>query len=273
MSLATLTSLRRSLYEWATRDGNQKFLRDDQEAQLRRVIKDPTRRAQANVSAWMLGTWHLGNGMLRVLDSDSEGFDEARIGQALRRASLLSRASLHTGPRRGNKAQLPFSLLHGAWSSLLGLAMHDPGAEPLYDFMVSLPDIAFNEHDNVAFFTRELLALRAGRRPNTSSRLGPFGDIILHWNGDQRLFGRALEDILDWHLKEVRGSGKSYADPACRIYPVEVIAIRHVREWLELPMPRVDHPLMHGPLVTTKPSMSWPQHDLVRMLERQTRSS
>lgn len=150
MSLTTVTTLRRSLHEWAHRAGNQKFLRDDQETLLRRVIKDPTRRTQAHVAAWMLGTWHLGNGMLRVLDSDAEGFDEARQGQALRRASLLARARhqnarTQTGPRRGAKARLPFSLLHGAWTSLLGLALHDPGAEPLYEFMQQLPDIAFTE--------------------------------------------------------------------------------------------------------------------------------
>jgi hypothetical protein len=272
MSLAKLTSLRRSLYEWATRAGNEKFLRDDQEVQLRRVIHEPTRRTQANVAAWMLGSWHLGNGMLRVMDGDSEGFDEARQGQSLRRASLLSRMSQQTGPRRGNQFRLPFSLLHGAWTSLLGLSLHDPGAEPLYAFMLSLPDIAFSEHDSVAFFVRELLALRAGRRPNMSSRLGPFEEVLLHWQGDERLLSRAMADLLDWHLQEARGAGKNYDDPACRIYPVEVIAIRHVREWLDLPMPRVDHALMHGNLAAMKPRTPWPNHELADVLTRQTRA-
>ena len=233
MSLATLTSLHRGLHEWATRAGNQKFLCDEQEAQLRRVLRDPTRRTQANVAAWMLGSWHLGNGMLRVLNGESEGFDEARQGQTLRRTALLARNSQYTGPRRGNKSRLPFSLLHGAWTSLLGLALHDPGAEPLYEFMMSLPDIAFSEKDSVAFFTR---------------------------------------DLLDWHLSEARSAGKSYDDPACRVFPVEIIAIQHVRQWVDLPMPRVDHPLMHTNLATMKPSLSWPQHELAAALERQLRS-
>lgn len=272
MSLATLTSLHRGLHEWANRDGNQKFLHDDQEAQLRRVLPDPNRRTQANVAAWMLGSWHLGNGMLRVLNGERAGFDEARQGQTLRRTSLLARKNHQTGPRRGKHARLPFSLMHGAWTSLLGLALHDPGAEPLYEFMMSLPDIAFTEHDSVAFFTRELLALRAGRRPNMSSRLGPFEEVMLHWKGDQRLLGRAMADLLDWHLTEARGAGKSFDDPACRIYPVEIIAIQNVREWTELPMPRVDHPLMHGNLANMKPSLSWPQHELAQAFARRTRS-
>ena len=272
MSLATVTTLRRSLHEWAHRAGNQKFLRDDQEAQLRRVIKEPRRRTQAHVAAWMLGTWHLGNGMLRVLDRDHEGFDEARRGQSLRRASLLARARHQTGPRRGSKVRLPFSLLHGAWTSLLGLSLHDPGAEPLYEFMLQLPDIAFSENDSVAFFVRELLALRAGRRPNISSRLGPFEEVMLRWNGDQRLLSRAMEDLLYWHMQEARGAGKSYDDPACRLYPVEVIAMQNVREWLELPPVRVDHPLMHGTLSQMTPQTAWPHHELANILERQTRA-
>ena len=137
MSLATITSLRRGLQEWAQRPGNVKFLRDDQEAQLRRGLSDPARRAQAQVAGWMLGTWHLGHGMHRLLDGDAAGFDEVRQGQALRRASLLARLAAPDGKRgrRGEKVRLPFSLQHGAWTALLGLALHDPGAERLYDWL------------------------------------------------------------------------------------------------------------------------------------------
>jgi len=275
MSLATVTTLRRTLHEWAHRAGNQKFLRDDQEAQLRRVLKDPNRRAQAHVAGWMLGTWHLGSGMLRVLEGDVAGFDEARQGQSLRRASLLARARHKSGPRRGTrgtKVWLPFSLLHGAWTSLLGLALHDPGAEPLYDFMRGLPDIAFSEKDSVAFFTRDLLRLRDGRRINMSTRLGPFEEVMQHFHSDERLFGRAMADLLDWHLQEARGTGKKFDDPGCRLYPVEAIAMSNVRDWLELPKVRIDHPLMHSNLGQMTPQTPWPSHELAAALERQARA-
>jgi hypothetical protein len=95
---------------------------------------------------------------------------------------------------------------------------------------------------------------------------------MLHWKGDERLLGRAMSDLLDWHLKEARGAGKNYEDPACRLYPVEIIAIQNVREWTELTMPRVDHPLMHSNLATTKPSLSWPSHEFATALERNTHS-
>lgn len=270
MSLATITSLRRSLQEWAQRPGNVKFLRDDQEAQLRRGLSEPSRRAQAHVAGWMLGTWHLGHGMHRVLDGDSAGFDEVRQGQTLRRASLLARAAAPVAQRgrRGEKVRLPFSLLHGAWTTLLGLALHDPGAEPLYEWLLGLPDIAFSEKDSLPFFTRELLALRAGRRVNRSSRLGDYEEILQHWGGDERLLGRALADALDRHLQQARGSGADFDDPACRLYPLEVLALQNVREWLELPTPKVDHPLMHGNLGKLRARSPWPQHDLARRLER-----
>lgn len=270
MSLATITSLHRGLQEWAQRPGNVKFLRDDQEAQLRRGLSDPARRAQAQVAGWMLGTWHLGHGMHRLLDGDAAGFDEVRQGQALRRASLLARLAAPDSKRgrRGEKVRLPFSLQHGAWTALLGLALHDPGAERLYDWLGELPDVAFSEKDSLPFFTRELLALRAGRRVNRSSRLGPYEEVLQHWSGDERLLARALVDALDWHLQQARGSGADFDDPSCRLYPLEVLALQNVRRWLELPAPKVDHPLMHGNLARLRPPTPWPQHELVRRLER-----
>ncbi|MFK7739577.1 MAG: hypothetical protein AB8H80_04570 [Planctomycetota bacterium] len=276
MSLAQITSLRRSLFEWANNAGNQKFLGVDQEAQLRRVLNDPDRRAQAHVAAWMLGTWHLGNGMLRVLDGEHEGFDQLREGQTLRRSALLARANApqanRGGARRGSKARLPFSLLHGAWTALLGLSLHDPGCEPLYDYLLGLPDIVFTEYDELPFFTRELLALRAGRRASITSRLGPFEDVLIQWHGDERLLQRALTDLLDVHVKQARGSGAIYDDPACRLYPLEVIAVQHVREWLELPVPKVDHPLMHHNLGKMRPRTPWPQSELGLRVERLARA-
>jgi|GEM_PF-3313932 len=270
MSLATITSLRRSLKEWAQRPGNIKFLRDDQEAQLRRGLTDPRRRPQAQVAGWMLGTWHLGNGMHRLLEGEANGFDEVRQGQTLRRASLLARAAAPTAQRgrRGEKVRLPFSLLHGSWTTLLGLALNDPGAEPLYGWLLALPDIAFSEKDSLPFFARELLALRAGRRINRSSRLGAYEEVMQHWSGDLRMLGRALGDALDWHLQQARGSGTDFDDPACRLYPLEVLALQNVREWLELPKPKIDHPLMHGNLGKMRPRSPWPQHQLARRLER-----
>ena len=79
---------------------------------------------------------------------------------------------------------------------------------------------------------------------------------------------RALADALDLHLQQARGTGADFDDPPCRLYPLEVLAVGAVRAWLELDMPKVDHPLMHGNLGKLRANSPWPQHDLARQLER-----
>lgn len=268
MSNATITSLARGLREWATRDGQRRFLHDEQLRQLQHALDTPGRRTQANVAAWMLGTYHLGHGFLRVFDGDAEGFDEARLGQSLRRASLLARMRGAAAPARGRRRKLPFSLLHGAWTVLLGLGLRDPDAEPLFELWLDLPDVMFGEQDTLPLFARELIALQRGRRVRVSSRLGPFQNVLQRFDGDPQQLARDLAELLDWHLAEARGGSSALDDPACRVYPFEVMAVRDVREWRELPMPRVEHPLMFTNLAQMEPRTPWPRDELVRRLMR-----
>lgn len=271
MSTAAITSLRRNLSEWAERAANQKFLNEDQEAQLRASLGDPRRRTQLQVAAWMLGTWHLGHGFVQVMDGNGVGFDEARQGQALRRCSLLLRDRHQQPLRRTSAASLPFSQLHGTLTALLGLCLHDPGAEELYDLLRRQPDNSFGEESCLPLFVRELLIMRAGERPNITPRLGPYQEVLMHWASDQRVFALRLADMLDLHLEQTSGAGATFNDPACQLYPVEMIAVRHVRDWLGLTTPKVDHPLMFTNLVTMVPDAPWPTHELVQRLERELR--
>ncbi len=272
MSLAAITSLRRNLSEWAERAANQKFLQRDQETQLRASLGDPRRRPQVHVAAWMLGTWHLGHGFVQVLNGNGRGFDEARQGQALRRCSLLLRERHQQPLRRTSGKHLPFSQMHGTLTALLGLALHDPGAEDLCDLLRRQPDSAFREGDELPLFARELLTLHAGERPNLTPRLGPYHEVLMHWTGDERLFAQKLVDLLDLHLEQTRGAGALFDDPPCQVYPVEVLAIRAVRDRIGLPTPKVDHPLMFTNLVTMVPDAPWPGHELVQRLERELRA-
>ncbi len=267
MTLAAITTLRRQMEEWAERAANRRFLHDDQRPRLQEGLGDPRRRAQVHVAAWMLGTWHLGHGLVRVLGGDGEGFDEARIGQALRRCSLLLRERREAAPRRGASA-LPYSHLHGTWTALLGLALGDPRAEELYDQLRHEPENAFADGEHLPLFTRELLTLRAGERPTVTTRLGPYHEVLMHWHGDGRLFAQHLASLLDVHLQQL-GSGEAFDDPPCRVYPVEVLAVRRVREELGLHVAKVDHPLMFTNLGTMAPSRTWPRDELVTRLERE----
>ena len=209
--------------------------------------------------------------MWRVLSGDVEGFDEARTGQALRRASLLSRLRHQPAPRRGPRSKLPFSHLHGAWTALLGLALDDVDAEPLYQALLELPDGSYRDGDELPLFVRELLALRAGRRPRITPRLGPFEDTVRLWQSDPQLLALRLVSVLDWHAQKARGSGAVFDDPACRLYPLEILAVRNVRQWLDLKMPKVDHPMMSTNLVTMIPRKPWPTCELANALQPRRR--
>jgi hypothetical protein len=267
MSLTTITSLRRGLSEWAERPANQAFLQRDQEAQLVASRGDARRRTQVHVAAWMLGTWHLGHGLWRVMEGDGDGFDAARQGQALRRCSLLLRERYQPAGSRG----LPFSVLQGALTALLALALHDPGAEPLLDRMRRLPDSAFGDDDHLALFVRELLTLRAGSRPTVTPRLGPYQEVLSHWNSESRVLAQRLADVLELHLERARAGKTPFDDPAARLYPFEALAICHVRDWLGLSTPKIEHPLMFTNLGQMRPGTPWPTHDQVQRLEHELR--
>ncbi|MBX3463518.1 MAG: hypothetical protein KF830_10120 [Planctomycetes bacterium] len=267
MSLAAITTLQRQLGEWADRDANQRFLQRDQEAQLEAALGDRRRRTQVHVAAWMLGTWHLGRGFHRVLAGEAAGFDEARCGQGLRRGSLRLRLA-HQAPDRGGQ---PFALPQAALTALLGLALGDPGVEPLLDHLRALPEAAFGADDGLPRFTRELLRLRAGERATVTGRLGPYEALLAHWSGDGRMFAQRIADLLDLQLAAAASSRAPFDDPGARLYPVVAAAIRQVREDLGLPTPKVDHPLLHTNLGTMRPIGPWPPHPLLRRLELELR--
>jgi hypothetical protein len=118
-------------------------------------------------------------------------------------------------------------------------------------------------------FVRELLALHAGQRPTLTPRLGPYHEALMHWHGEGRVFAQRLADLLDLHLEGTQGAGAPFDDMACKLYPVEALAVRAVRDWLELPTPKIDHPLMHTNLGQMQPTRPWPQDEFVQRLERE----
>ena len=261
-----ITSIARGLTEWAERPANARFLGEEQQAVLEAHGDGP----QAPVAAWMLGTWRLGHGFARVLRGEVRGFDEARVGQALRRCSLLLRDRTRQRDRR-QASDLPFSVPQLAMTALLGLALDDPGGEAVYDALAALPDRAFQGHDELALFARELVRLRSGQRGTIPPQLGEYRDVLLHWQGDDHVLALRLAAMLDRHLRGVDRKGSLFEDPSSRLYPVEAIAVQHVRNWLELATPKIDHALMFTNLATMRPKEEWPEDPLVRRLERRTR--
>jgi len=262
-----ITSLARALLAWTERPANARLLCHEQERVLAAAAADPLQRAQVPVAAWLLGTWHLGTGLARVLQGDAQGFDTARIGQALRRCSLLRRRR-HSDPRRLGAAELPFSLTHAALTVLFALAFDDPRAEPLYELLAAVPDRRFDDQDHLALFARELLALRAGQRSTLPKGLGPYQDVMLHWRADPHVFAQKTAAALEHHLHEADRRGSPFEDPPVRLYPVEVLALASVRRFCGLPMPKIEHALMFTNMVTMQPRGPWPHDDLVARLEQ-----
>lgn len=257
-------TLARQLEDWAQSRSNERYFRDGQLQQIEAALEDPRRDTQLSIAAWMLGTWRLATGQVRVLQGDAGGFDEVRLGAALQRTSLEIRAGRKRQTRQGEVPDLP--PMHAAHASALALALDDPEAEHLLEAVRTLPDAFFGEAP-YPLFVRELLIARAGGRPVASPRLGPYAEVFLHWTGDEALLARRLADLLDHHLAQTSGRG-DFAEPGVRLYPAEIFALRSVRRALELPMPRVEHALLFTNLGTMAPRGPWPEDELLRRLRR-----
>jgi hypothetical protein len=164
--------------------------------------------------------------------------------------------------------------LHGTWTALLGLALHDPGADPLYDLLRDEPEATFPEDEHLPLFTRELLLmLHAGERPNADAAARALPGSADALARRRRACSRSTSPPCSTCTSSARNPpGPPFDDPGCKLYPVEVLAVRSVREWLSLPMPKVDHPLMFtATSCTMAPNGPWPKHDLLQRLERELR--
>jgi hypothetical protein len=268
---ANVTILQRSLTEWAARPGNRRMLHDEQREVLSAGLENPQRSAQVPVAAWLLGTWHLTQGEVRVLDGDAAGWDEARIGLGMLRSSLLLRARRHRQRPGHAPDEQPFPLLQAAHTVALGMALDDPLGGELAAVFAGLPDRVLGAGDAWPAFVRALADLRAGARPTVTQRLGHYLEVLTLWDGDPQPFARALQRVLDHHLEQTGGAGGSadFREPWVALFPLEVLAVQRTRTLLGLRTPKVEHPMMFTHFVTMVPSAGWPADALLQKLERE----
>lgn len=266
MAAPTVAVLARALAEWVARPGNLKFLHDEQLPVIDGALANPAQQAQLPVATWFYGSYLLARGQATVLDGDSHGWDEARIGLSLLRCSLLLRLHRHQHQpgRTGTKA--PFPVLSAAHVVALGIALDDPDGEELFLAFAELSDRAFAEGDHWPLFVRELQKVRAGERPAITPRLGEYRDVLLLWHGDHLPLHRAMQAVLDHHLDHSKGKGAEFAEPWVAPVPLEIMAVLRVRQQLGLPSPKVEHALMYTHLVTMAPPAQWPRSVLVERL-------
>ncbi len=262
------TTLARRLKDWARRPSNERNYCTGQLHQIDSALQDPRRVTQLAIGAWMLGAWYLGTGQDRILDGDTGAWDEVRLGASLQRLSMLLRAHGTAQQPRQLAPDLP--VVQAANCVAVCLSLDEPGAEPLYETYRALPDDAFDATHAWPLFVRELVSLRSGRRAALTNRLGPYAEVLRHWEGDTELFARRMAELLDRHLDQTLGKpGKpaDFEEPSVMLMPVESLAVRAVRAALELRTPKVDHPLCFTNLGTTEPRGPWPTDVVLDRLE------
>lgn len=86
--------------------------------------------------------------------------------------------------------------------------------------------------------------------------LGVYGEVIEAWENPTQL-GQALSHICDYHCQQMDGDVfKWYPEfdrPPFDLLPVEILAIRRIRQQLGLAMPEVQHPLLDLPTANLPP--------------------
>ncbi|MEQ1632783.1 MAG: hypothetical protein ABL997_10450 [Planctomycetota bacterium] len=252
MPTTDVTSLQRRLREWTLQPSTERNFYRGPVRMVEDALDDPRRVTQLSISGYLLGTWYLGCGELAVLEGDPTGWDRIRLGVAFQRTALWLRCTKRTNTRRGEGADLP--VLQTANCAALVLAFHDPEGEELLEAFADLPDDRFGENDAWPYFVRELLGLRHQRRPVIARHLGPYGEVLQAFTGDDLLLGRRLEALCDHHLDHTRGTPSQPAEfdePGIMLVPAAVLAVRAVRTSLDLRTPKVEHSMMFTNLVQT----------------------
>lgn len=252
MSLTRVAALTRALLAWASQPGNERFYGHDQETVLHGVLEDPERQGQVPAAAWLLGSWRLGRGQAMVLQGDAMGWDVARSGISLLRASVT-----HRWRRQGPDAVSPLQLAHAA---MLGAALGEPQEALLGEMLMEMPETLFGPQDQLPLFVRSLYLLREGRRPRFSPRLGPYMVVLHAWDSDRLHFSRVMEEILDHHLERTQRG--EFAEPAFSLLPTEVLMTKVVRTELGMQWTKVEHPLMFTNLLALQPRTPWPREPL-----------
>ena len=271
------TTLARQLQDWSQRPSNERHYCTGQLQQIDAALKDPRRGTQLAIGAYLLGVWYLATGQDRVLRGKTDAWDEVRLGASLQRVGLLLRAFSNRASQGGHQprsrgredfADLP--LLQGANCVAICLSLDEPGAEPLYECFRSLPDTRFGAADCWPLFVREIVSIRAGRRPTLTGRLGPYADIIRHWHGDLDLMARKMPELLDLHLDRTQGKPgepAEFEEPSVRLFPLEPRMLQAVRQTLNLPTPKFDHSLCFTNLGITSPRGPWPTDVVLTQLQ------
>lgn len=118
------------------------------------------------------------------------------------------------------------------------------------------PDSVDPKHWNIRIFEPFVVVLLKRMRGEAvpeefaMRNLGVYSQVLDAWDDFPRL-EKALGSICDYHCQQMDGDiFKWYPEferPPFKLVPIEILAIRRIREQLGLPMPEIQHPLLELP--------------------------
>ena len=117
----------------------------------------------------------------------------------------------------------------------------------------------------VGGFTLRLFEIHSGRKepeapcPPNMPALGAYGGLFANWNSPERLKA-SIAEACDYHVTrmsadtEIEYDIPEFGSQPYNVLPVEILALRAVRERLGLDTPFPSHPLLESPFVTNLPT-------------------
>jgi len=233
---------------------------------------------QISSELWPIGHWACHKGAVGVLENEKEGWKSLELGlraycwHIRTEYELLVRRKLKMGADRKIAV---LCLLHSIatgqveWTEWFGRAI-------LHDF--EKKRLPFSQAPSMAIggLAIRLYALLKNLTVNWSQkkgyRTGPYKDLWKNWE-EPVLLASTLEECCGFHCRqgEFIEDEDAYEGPFIEefavvpftVYPVEIMAIRHVRDTLHLQTPPISHPLMNTPFAMPPRQMEFDEDDLV----------
>lgn len=79
------------------------------------------------------------------------------------------------------------------------------------------------------------------------AKMGVYGWLLDSWTNEAE-FEESLHRICDYHCKHMYGDDDAFDSAPFNVFPVEIVAMKRVREELGLGFPKIEHPLLDTPL-------------------------
>lgn len=243
---------------WARDPSNQTFLHDDPKKEVHDYLASTKFELHIATNLDYLAAWEAGQGSCRVCSGEEGGWQAIQGSFRYRTWQHRIIAALQDAKQflgSANVVFLPLLLCHAvafredAFADWLGRRM-------IADLTEKTGKYSNWEGARFEPFALKLFGLWRGVSVDFHATpvksIGVYQEVLDDWDNDKRL-KELFPKILDhhWELTELTGKEPASFDRApYSVMPVEIFAIRRIRNEMGLEMPEFDHPLMQTPLAT-----------------------